>query len=472
MGEQQNEKLALDELLDLQISKDGLSASIRLKPETSHYDISEEELLNFLSSKKVQVGLVERAIKDFIDNPQLFKEEELIIAIGKEAINGEDSYLEMIYQKNNKSHPTENEDGSVDFFSITEISNVEKGQLLAKNMPPTSGENGLTVTNQVIKAKEGRNLKAKLGKNVVIDHGTQAVYAMVSGQVSFTEGDKINVFPIYEVPGDLDLSIGNIDFVGNVIIKGNVPTGFKVKAKGDIRIGGGVEGGELDAEGSIEIMSGITAQHKGYVRAGQDIKTNFINNGNVTAGGSVIVSQSIMHSTVNAGVGIECMGQKGLIVGGSFQVGKSLKCRTIGNMMSTPTTVEIGMNPKSANRLKEVHHLLKEHTLTVQKTDQALVVLGQLMTKLGHLSPDKKELQLKLTNTKLEMEKEIKQLLLESKEIEEELQEVASSTIEVTGIAHPGTKLVFGKYIKYIKDNEKSVKYSLVHNEIVSKPLL
>ena len=46
------------------------------------------------------------------------------------------------------------------------------------------------------------------------------MYAAIDGLVTKTDKDKLNVFPVYEVNGDVDYNIGNIDFVGTVVIRG------------------------------------------------------------------------------------------------------------------------------------------------------------------------------------------------------------------------------------------------------------
>jgi uncharacterized protein (DUF342 family) len=470
--EEKDQRLTLEDVVEVLISKDQLSAYLLYKSSSGLENIAEDELLTFIQQSGILYGLHTQHIRLFIQDPTQYVENKLTIAEGKIPAIGQDSSLELIYQQKSSKKPKEKDDGSVDYYSITEISNVEKGQILAKRIPPTEGTDGITVTNEVIKAKDGRDFKIKAGKNVVVDADSQAVYSLISGQVSVTEDGKINVFPIYEVNGDLDFEIGNIDFVGNVVIRGSVPNGFKVKAKGDIRITGGVEGAELEADGSIHIQSGITAQHKGHIVAGKDITTSFIVNGRVNAQGSVIVSQSIMHSEIIASENIECGGAKGLIVGGILQAGNTLKCRTIGNSMTTSTTIEVGSNPKLSNRRKVVQEELKELLATLTKTEQALQVLDQLTRQLGQLAPNKKELQIKLTNTKLQLDKNIKDLKNENQEIEEELQDGSNSSVEVTGIIYPGTKLIFGKYIKYIKDNQQRIKYNLEQSEIVGTPLV
>src|SRR5690606_477889 len=136
--------------------------------------------------------------------------------------------------------------------------------------------------------------------------------------------------------------------------RGNVLTGFRVRTAGDIRVYGGVEGAELESDGSIEISGGIIANNKGYVRAKRHVKCSFIQEANVFAGENIIVTQSIMHSHVRAGSTVSCTGSKGLIVGGVTQAGDRVVARMIGNSMSTATVIEVGVHPELRQELAEL----------------------------------------------------------------------------------------------------------------------
>ena len=405
-----------------------------------------------------------------MQNPHAYVGQEIIIAHGKEPVHGQDSYLEMVYEQKEEKKPKIMEDGGWTFTALSKLQMSKKGQLLAKKIPASPGEDGMTVTGEVVKAKEGRDLPIKVGKNVVVDQKNQAVYSLLAGQVSMLDG-KLNVFPVFEVNGDLDFSVGNIDFVGNVVIRGNVPTGFSVKAKGDIRITGGVEGVELEADGNIEINSGITAQHKGLIKAKGDIKTSFILNAKVETEGNVYVSQSIMHSEISAGGSVICQGPKGLIVGGKIQAGKSVVCRVIGNDLNTPTSVEIGVNPKVSNRLKEIEQSLVEYKTMLTKNEQALSILNHVLKERGELPPDRRELYAKLTTNKLNMERHIKNLEDEHQQLLMKQEEEEQAFVEVSSFIYPGTKLTFNKYTKYFKDKQQRVKCILEHGEIVCFPI-
>src|SRR5690606_680953 len=139
-----------------------------------------------------------------------------------------------------------------------------KGQLIAERIPAKEGTEGRAVTGEVLFSKKGKEARFRLGKNVIVNEDQSAMYAAIDGLITKTEREKINVFPIYEINGDVDYKVGNIDFIGTVVVRGNVLSGFRIRAAGDIRVVGGVEGAELYADGSVEISAGILGFHKGF----------------------------------------------------------------------------------------------------------------------------------------------------------------------------------------------------------------
>ncbi|MNJ33144.1 hypothetical protein D3C77_278230 [compost metagenome] len=277
------------------------------------------------------------------------------------------------------------------------------------------------------------------------------MYAAIDGLVTRTDKGKLNVFPVYEINGDVDYSIGNIDFVGTVVIRGNVLTGFRVSASGDIRVIGGVEGAELIAEGSIEISGGIIGYNKGLVKAGQQVKSSFIQDGNVSAGEDVVVTQSIMHSNVRAGRDVICSGSKGLIVGGNIQAGERVTARIIGNPMSTATSIEVGVLPDLRNELLELRQQLKIQMANLDKTEKALTLLDQLAS-MGKLTPDKVAMRSKLNLTKKSNMQELDEIKERMLHIEKALEETGNARVDVLNMIYGGSRIVIGRYTKYIKE--------------------
>ena len=74
----------------------------------------------------------------------------------------------------------------------------------------------------------------------------------------------------YEVPADVGASTGDIDYDGSVVVKGNVLTGYTIKATGDIIVNGVVEGAKLVTAGKIVLKRGIQGKGQASLEAGGD----------------------------------------------------------------------------------------------------------------------------------------------------------------------------------------------------------
>ena len=105
-------------------------------------------------------------------------------------------------------------------------------------MEPERGKPGKTILGRYLDADNGKDLdiNSRLGKNVYVDTDGKTICASIDGQVVLN-GEKISIEPVFVVEGDVTQKIGNIDFVGTVIVKGNVD-GYDIKATGNIEIEG------------------------------------------------------------------------------------------------------------------------------------------------------------------------------------------------------------------------------------------
>ncbi|WP_392396882.1 FapA family protein [Paenibacillus senegalimassiliensis] len=443
----------LKQMLTVTLNDDKTVAYLQFAKKEDNFSCTADQLLRFLQGEGVKHGIQDDIVRRFSANPREYFFSKTPIAIGQEPFDGEDGMIRyaVAIDDANRHKPAENDEGTVDLKDVTRLNNIRKGQIIAELVPPVPGRNGTAVTGEAIPCREGKPAHFKVGKNVVMNPEQTALYAAIDGLVTRTDKGALNVFPIYEINGDVDYSSGNIDFVGTVVVRGNVLTGFRITAAGDIRVVGGVEGAELFADGSIEISGGIIGYNKGLVKAGQNVKSSFIQDGNVQAGEDVIVSQSIMHSNIRAGRDIICSGAKGLIVGGNLQAGEKVIARIIGNPMSTTTTIEVGVLPELRNELQELRQQLKEQMANLDKTEKALTLLNQLAS-MGRLTPDKVEMRSKLSMTKKASTQEMNLMKERMLSIEKALEDTGRARVDVFKMIYGGSKIVIGRYTKYIKD--------------------
>jgi uncharacterized protein (DUF342 family) len=464
--------MPVDSYVTISLSDDKLTAYLQFSNLDENFTVELSQLEELLIAQNVVHGVDRSKLAEIAANPRAFLYSKTVIASGDKPVDGQNGYIKYLFDlDNNQKRPLELEDGTVNYKEVTTLHNVKKGQLIGQRIAPTEGRDGRTVTGEPLLAKPGKEARFKLGKNVVTDPDQTALYAAIDGMITKTERDKINVFPIFEVNGDVDFHVGNVDFIGSVVIRGSVQPGFRIKAAGDIRITGGVEAAELEAGGSIEISNGILGHNKAKIKAGRHLKSSFIQDALVEAGEDVLVAQSIMHSTIRAGRNVICNGPKGLIVGGIVQAGEKVTSRTIGNSMSTVTVIEVGVLPELRNELIQLRTQLKTHMENMDKTEKALAILDQLAAA-GQLNQEKLAMRIKLNNTKkqgIEEESAMKERILE---IEKSLEDSEKARVEVVATVYGGTKVVIGRYTKFVKDPLSRVVFLLSNGDISMIPYM
>jgi uncharacterized protein (DUF342 family) len=217
------------------------------------------------------------------------------------------------------------------------------------------------------------------------------VIAEADGQV-IVKDNRISVMSIYEVPGDVDFSTGNIDFVGTVTIRGDVKDGFKVYAGEDLIIQGVVEAAELKAGGKLTIGGGLSGSDRAEVSCQGDANIKYIRNARVEVGGNLTVGQAVMHSKVTVGKKITVAGKKGVIVGGQVIAGEEVNAASMGSNFATPTEVIVGEMVGVRDEVQKLENEIKTATENLEKTKKGMLFLKDLSTKMGgNLPPEKKD---------------------------------------------------------------------------------
>lgn len=470
--EVKKEPVNWEKVISVKTDKHKIEAIIKIDGNVNEEKVDIEILNNAIKKAKITYGIDDQVLTKISANVKAFRGQGVVFAKGYLPKNGKDGYIELIRDdlEEKKKSPMVLQDGRVDFYQVKDIPTVMRGEEIARKIAPVEGEPGMDVYGIEIKPKPVKDPRFPVGKNVVVNKEETSIYSLIDGQVSITERGKINVFSIYEVHGDVDFSTGNIDFIGSVLVNGNIINDFKVKAQGDIRVKGNVEGAFVEAGGMIEISGGIIGYHKGHVKTKQSLRASFIQNGVVSAEQDIMVSDSIMHSKVSAGGRVELDGTKALIVGGIVRAGEEVSAKVIGNMMATPTEIEVGVNPELRVELDEIRGKLKEIALNYEKTEQALDMLENLK-KLGKLSEEKDKMREKLADSFEAMKKYKTNGTQRMHEIEEKLMEESSARVKALKVMYPGVKIVIGKETRFNREEVHRSVFYINEKELTFMPL-
>jgi hypothetical protein len=335
----------------------------------------------------------------------------------------------------------EDEKGQVNFKDLDLVENVVAGQLLATKTPATEGTLGRTITNKILDAKPGQDVPLNPGKNTELSADGMSVIATINGQV-VVSNSKINVEPIYEVKGDVDIHTGNILFLGTVLVKGNVEDGFSIKAAGDIEIKGSVGKCLLDAEGDVMIKQGMMGKLGGSIKAGGTVSSKFLEQVKVTAGKNVLVQDGIMHCEVDATEKVVCFGKRATIVGGRIRAGEIVNTKNLGSVSFTETIVEVGVDPKSRQRLFEIDKEKSDNENALEKLNANINTLQGQKNAGRKFNEEKQELLDKMIASREE-------ITVRMGEINEEMNELKSylkllktiGKVSVSKTVFPGVRI-------------------------------
>jgi uncharacterized protein (DUF342 family) len=453
---------ANDAVASVEIVDQEMQAFVRvIPPGPDGGDISLETMLSILRNNRVVFGIDEDFLRDFTDRP-VYKE-RVLVAEGLKAANGRDAYLQYNFDTDqSKVRLREGVNGKVDFKDLNIIQNVVEGQPLAKKISAEAGVPGRTVTGKLIPARDGKDNAMLMGKNVHLGDDGSTIVADLNGQVVVISG-KINVEPVLVIQGNVDLKVGNILFLGTVVVNGNVEDGFSVKAAGNIEVNGTVEKAELDAEGDVIVHQGITGKTTGTVKAGRSVWARFIENAIVESGNMVVVSDGIINSQVDASKRIICQGKRAHIVGGRLRATEEINAKIIGSPTSgTETLCEVGFDPKSKERLAKFTEAQEAFEKELEEVQLNLQTLVNIRKQRKSLPEDKEVYMKELLGRRQELMVELQNIDAETGKIQEFLSTLKTrGKVSASSKVYPGVRIMIRDVREDVRTDYKSVTFIL-----------
>jgi hypothetical protein len=461
--------LEKDAEMEVRVSSDGLTAEMWIEPPfVDRPWPTLEQVLLFLQENGVVEGIDQEIILSMLSE----KNGRMWIPVARGVLprDGEDSEVEFRVEFGSARPKEVDEQGRVDLKNLSSVTVILKDQILAVKSTPTEGVPGTTVKGLPLKAKNGRDRPLPAGAGTYVSEDGLSLHSLIDGNLVL-KNNKLHVIPVFQVDGDVDYSVGNIDFIGTVLVNGAVREGFEITTSGNIEIRGVVEGAHLSSKGSILISGGIRGMNKALLEATADVTAGFIDQAKVRSGNDIIVTNAVLHSDLAAHRKITVLGgSKAQIAGGKIQAGLEVMCLTLGSEMGTKTEVIVGVLPEITERKKEILSLLAETEEKMEKVEANLGFLKRAETA-GDLDDNKRALMISLTKAKFQMQSQRNAARDELGLIDEQMENSKTrGRVRVKGSCYPGVTVSIRGMVYIVREKQQFCSFLYEDGEIKVKP--
>ena len=345
-----------------------------IPPRRGGNDITEEMVSRVLQENNIIYGVNKFMIKRIKQNQLYFK--ILEIAKGVDPVNGKNGTVNELFSREEYAvNIKEDSHGNVDYKEMNVIKSVHRGDTIAEITLPEPAKSGVQVTGEEAKGVDGKYPSVPAGANTSITEDRTKLVANIDGEVFF-ENNRFSIRNRLVINHDIDSSIGNVDFAGDIRINGNIKEGFTVKSEGNIDVSGYVEGAYLKAVGNVTISSGVYGGTNGKMDIGGNLKCRYIEHCTINVKGNVD-SDQILGSDIFAEGKVSVSGTYGKIVGSTIFGGKGIKANFIGNdsNCSSVSSLSVGMRSVYIERSNKLLADLQEVNTGIQKLRQNISFL-------------------------------------------------------------------------------------------------
>jgi uncharacterized protein len=375
----------------------------RLGGEEDHKPVSKDELLEMLNPAHgpfLHQDILESIVHD-LNARQEVKHRR--IARGHPAVDGKDGWLELLvkkYQPMKKDTPIEfRTPRSIHFFD-----NVERNSTVGRLHHPQEGVDGVDVLGQPVKAKTGKPLRVLVDKSLhILEPGAGENYQQIVAQVAgylFEEAGKLSVREQMVIEGDVGFKTGDIDFVGSLVVEGNVLKDFKVKARQDVEVKGNaihcsvssslghvtIRGSAYGAEAVKQSAHDHAARSADYpgessrrahpallpggalFRAGGEFIATTVQSTSVEADGTIGILNEASNALLRTKRAV--LLPQGHLFGGAAYVVEGVEAKVIGTKLGSSTEIYFCTNVESSSEYPAVLNQIE-----AQHTAQALFKL-------------------------------------------------------------------------------------------------
>ena len=450
----------------VRIADDKMSATLELCPPKPGSFYSLEELKVLLQHNGVKYGIKEESLQRMLDKKFYFR--PVVIAEGKEAVDGEAGYYKYNFRTETSTVPHILEDGSVDYLNMDLFESVQAGQVVAEYIPATAGVCGYTVKGEVCMAKHGQELPPLRGNGFTLSEDKKKYVSLMNGRIELADG-RLEISNVFTVTGDMDISVGNIRFDGDVYVMGNMASGLSIIATGDVVIDGHVGAVTIRSGRDVVLKNGMQGGGTGRIEAAGNISGKFFEAAFIMAKGDVNANY-FLNCDIESEGRIEVSGSKGLILGGSARAMLSIQAHGLGNSAEIPTCLAVGITNDNVNRYNAINRSLAKVDSEIEILEKNMKLFEEAFEKGLKKEKMDQVLYLKIRQALGIKRNERERIAAERNDMALIIANMGKSKIIAVGKVYPGVHITIDSEHYTMEECMTNVEFVRQGNEIV--PLL
>ncbi len=345
----------------IRISEDGQQAFMTIHRPQDGLPYLAEELLEVIKANEVTYGLKIDVINQMAS--EMIYERETLIAEGIPVVDGIDGYFEYFLGESN-GKPIILADGTVDYSSVNFVGTVSEGDRIATYHPSVPGHFGYSVKGEVLKPRVGQGYHVANMIGCRYEEESKSYFAETSGRVEVSP-NKIEVLGELLLKRNINNVYGNVDFIGDVVIRGDVNGAVAIKASGSITVEGTVQGGSLYAGENLEVTEGILGGNTTVMVCGGNMKARFIEYADITAYGNLEAGY-VLDCTVKCGGTVKVQENQASVTAGNTYAAYCIDAKYLGNKQNVQTVLAVGLTGREEDEMHQC--LVKKYELDKQLT--------------------------------------------------------------------------------------------------------
>ena len=373
--------------LQIELSRGEEKAYLNIIPPMEEDEpLTLEFIIRELKEKNILQGIKNKTIEKMIAEKIYY--EPLIIASGKETVQGRDGFPELLFLPE-KLRPAPGT--KVNLREVPVLQKVQEGQELIRIEKATMGEDGYTITGKLISSTPGKQYRIRPGRNTRYNPEGTHIIATKSGVVCINN-DNISVEKL-KVIEKVDASTGHVRFDGIVSIRGNVSDRCSVEAV-RIDIGGSVGKARLRSIGEIRVSQGLKGA---VVQCGSTLLANNMTDTQASVGDHAMIDEFVVNSKIYCGSTLEILSANGYVSGGVLQAGNLIRLPNVGlpgtdepnedgefpEKELPQTILDVGISLKNRKQFNELEKLAQESLHFLQDDLEQINTILEELQKIG-----------------------------------------------------------------------------------------